>query len=178
MWALPTMQWTKGGSMSDILTEKNQYLTFSLDGEIFAIEVSKVREILDFTEVTCVPQMPTFMRGVINLRGSVVPVIDMRIKFGMPAVADTVDTCIIIVEVQIDNETSVVGALVDSVQEVLDIEGDQIEPPPRMGSRMNSDFLHGMGKHDERFVMILNIDKVFSSDELAMVQPVKEADVV
>ncbi len=122
--------------------------------------------------------MPTFMRGVINLRGSVVPVIDMRIKFGLPTVDDTVDTCIIIVEVKIDNETSVVGALVDSVQEVLDIEGDQIEPPPRMGSRMNSDFLHGMGKHDERFVMILNIDKVFSSDELAMVQPVKEADVV
>ena len=155
--------------MSDVLTEKNQYLTFSLDGEIFAIEVSKVREILDFTELTCIPQMPTFMRGVINLRGSVVPVIDMRRKFGLPTVDDTVDTCIIIVEVQIDNEASVLGALVDSVQEVLDIEGDQIEPPPQMGSRMNSDFLHGMGKHDERFVMILNIDHVFCADELAII---------
>ena len=157
--------------MSDVQAEKNQYLTFDLDGEVFAIEVSKVREILDFTEVTSVPQMPVFMRGVINLRGSVVPVIDMRNKFGLPVVADTVDTCIIIVEVQIDKETSVLGALVDSVQEVLDIEGEQIEPPPRMGSRMNSDFLHGMGKHNDCFVMILNIDKVFSSDELAMVQP-------
>jgi len=164
--------------MAEQQIEKNQYLTFSLDGEVFAIEVSKVREILDFTEVTRIPQMPTFMRGVINLRGSVVPVIDMRSKFGLASVADTVDTCIIIVEVNIDNESSVLGALVDSVQEVLDIDGDQIELPPRMGSRMNSDFLHGMGKHDERFVMILNIDKVFSSDELAMVQQVEEAEEV
>jgi len=161
--------------MSAVLAEKNQYLTFDLDGEIFAIEVSKVREILDFTEVTCVPQMPTYMRGVINLRGSVVPVIDMRSKFGLDTAEDTVDTCIIIVEVQIDNETSVIGALVDSVQEVLDIEGDQIEPPPRMGSRMKSEFLDGMGKHDERFIMVLNIDKVFSSEELALLNTDEES---
>ncbi len=156
--------------MSTAQEKKSQYLTFDLDGEVFAIEVSKVREILDFTEVTCVPQMPMYMRGVINLRGSVVPVIDMRSKFGLATVDDTVDTCIIIVEVQIDNETSVVGALVDSVQEVLDIEESQVEPPPRMGSRMNSEFLHGMGKHDERFIMMLNIDKVFSSEEIAEVE--------
>ncbi len=161
--------------MSDIQTEKNQYLTFDLDGEVFAVEVSKVREILDFTEVTSVPQMPVFMRGVINLRGSVVPVIDMRCKFGLDTIDDTVDTCIIIVEVEIDNETSVLGALVDSVQEVLDIDEDQIEPPPRMGARMNSAFLHGMGKYDGRFIMILNIDKVFSSDELALVRSKDES---
>lgn len=156
--------------MADVQTDKNQYLTFELDGEVFAIEVSKVREILDFTAVTCVPQMPAFMRGVINLRGSVVPVIDMRGKFGLSVIDDTVDTCIIIVEVRIDNESTVVGALVDSVREVLDIESDHIEPPPRMGSRMNSDFLHGMGKHGEHFIIILNMDMVFSSDEIAMVQ--------
>lgn len=162
--------------MSEIKAENNQYLTFNLDGEVFAIEVSKVREILDHTELTRIPQMPTFMCGVINLRGSVVPVVDMRIKFGLPTIDETVDTCIIIVEVCIDNETSVLGALVDSVQEVIDIDGDQIEEPPRMGSRMNSDFLHGMGKYDERFIMILNIDKVFSSDELVLVQQVEETE--
>lgn len=161
--------------MAGAKSEKSQYLTFDLDGEIFAIEVSKVREILDFTEVTCVPQLPFFMRGVINLRGSVVPVIDMRSKFGLATADDTVDTCIIIVEVEIDNETSVIGALVDSVQEVLDIEGDQIEPPPRIGSRMKSEFLHGMGKQDERFIMILNIDKIFSSDDLSLLNIEEEA---
>ena len=156
--------------MSEIQTKNNQYLTFDLDGEVFAIEVSKVREILDFTEVTRIPQTPDFIRGVINLRDRVVPVINMRSKFGLPAVAETVNTCIIIVQVQIDNEVSILGMLVDSVQEVLNMETDQIEPPPRMGSRMNTDFLQGMGKHNERFIMILNIDKVFSSDELALVQ--------
>ncbi|MBW2187611.1 MAG: purine-binding chemotaxis protein CheW [Deltaproteobacteria bacterium] len=150
--------------------ENNQYLTFNLDGEVFAVGVNKVREVLDFSEVTSIPQTPTYMRGVINLRGSVIPVIDMRSKFGLPAAVETVNTCIIIVEVEMGNETTVLGALVDSVQEVLDMEAEQIEPPPRLGSRMNSDFLHGMGKYDENFVMILNIDKVFSSEELAMVQ--------
>ena len=156
--------------------ENNQYLTFNLDGEVFAVGVNKVREVLDFSEVTRIPQTPTYMRGVINLRGSVIPVIDMRSKFGMAAVAETVNTCIIIVEVVMDNETTVLGALVDSVQEVLDIEADQIEPPPRIGSRMNSDFLHGMGKQDENFVMILNIDKVFSSAELTLVQQLDSSE--
>lgn len=156
--------------------ENNQYLTFNLNGEVFAVGVNKVREVLDFSEVTRIPQTPTYMRGVINLRGSVIPVIDMRSKFGMAAVAETVNTCIIIVEVVMDNETTVLGALVDSVQEVLDIEADQIEPPPRIGSRMNSDFLHGMGKQDENFVMILNIDKVFSSAELTLVQQLDSSE--
>lgn len=162
--------------MAEVQIENNQYLTFNLDGEVFAIEVSKVREIIDHTELTRIPQMPPFMRGVINLRGSVVSVVDMRAKFGLDSVDDTVDTCIIIVEVKIDDQVNVLGALVDSVQEVLDIDGDQIEPPPRMGSRMNGEFLHGMGKHDEHFIMILNIDKVFSSDEIAMVQQGEETE--
>ena len=156
--------------------ENNQYLTFNLDGEVFAVGVNKVREVLDFSEVTRIPQTPTYMRGVINLRGSVIPVIDMRSKFGMAAVAETVNTCIIIVEVVMDNETTVLGALVDSVQEVLDIEADQIEPPPRLGTRMDSDFLHGMGKIDEKFIMILNIDKVFSSAELTLVQQLDSSE--
>jgi purine-binding chemotaxis protein CheW len=150
--------------------ETMQYLTFKLDEEVFALEISKVREVLDHTTVTKVPQTPEFMLGVINLRGSVVPVVDMRLKFGMSRTEATVNTCIIIFEIELDGEGTVLGAQVDSVQEVMDLDSDQIEPPPRMGSRLKSGFIHGMGKRDNAFIIILNIDKVFSSDELAMAQ--------
>ena len=143
-----------------------QYLTFKLGAEVFALDIGKVREVLDFTPVTHVPQTPAFMRGVINLRGSVVPVVDMRLKFGMAAADRTVSTCIIIVEVELDGEKMALGAIADSVQEVLDLDPGQIEPAPRIGVRLNTDFLTGMGKHDDRFIMILDIDKVFSCDEL------------
>ncbi|MSM40899.1 MAG: chemotaxis protein CheW, partial [Geobacter sp.] len=136
----------------------------------FAVDVAKVREILDFSTVTKVPQTPDFMRGVINLRGSVVPVVDMRLKFGMTATAKTVNTCIIVMEIMLDNETAVVGALADSVQEVLELEPENIEPAPRIGTKLNTDFLVGMGKHNESFIMILNIDKVFTLDELSAVK--------
>jgi purine-binding chemotaxis protein CheW len=110
------------------------------------------------------------MRGVINLRGSVVPVIDMRLKFGMSATEQTVNTCIIVAEVQLDDEIIVLGALADSVQEVIEMEPEQIEAAPHIGTRLNTDFIKGMGKHDGRFVMILDIDKVFTNEELAKVQ--------
>lgn len=110
------------------------------------------------------------MRGVINLRGSVVPVVDMRLKFNMAAAEATVNTCIIIVEVVMDGEAGVLGALVDSVQEVLDLASDQIEPPPRIGTKLNTEFIRGMGKHNERFVIVLDIDKVFSTDEISLIQ--------
>ncbi len=148
------------------ITETVQYLTFKLADETFAVEVAKVREILDFSTVTKVPQTPDFMRGVINLRGSVVPVVDMRLKFGMSETEKTVDTCIIVLEITLDNETAVVGALADSVQEVLELEPENIEPAPRIGTKLNTDFLVGMGKQNETFIMILNIDKVFTLDEL------------
>ncbi|MSM40901.1 MAG: chemotaxis protein CheW [Geobacter sp.] len=148
------------------VTETVQYLTFKLDDETFAVDVAKVREILDFSTVTKVPQTPDFMRGVINLRGSVVPVVDMRLKFGMSETEKTVDTCIIVLEITLDNETAVVGALADSVQEVLELEPENIEPAPRIGTKLNTDFLVGMGKQNETFIMILNIDKVFTLDEL------------
>jgi purine-binding chemotaxis protein CheW len=147
--------------------EANQYLTFKLRDEVFALDISKVREVLDFTYVTKVPQTPDFMRGVINLRGNVVPVVDMRLKFGLSLTEKTVNTCVIITEIEVDGETTVVGAMADSVQEVLDLEPEQIEPPPRIGSKLNTDFIMGMGKHNEQFIMILNIDKVFSVIELA-----------
>ena len=151
-------------------TEITQCLTFNLSDEVFAVDVGRVREILEITSITKVPQTPDFMRGVINLRGSVVPVIDLRLKFGMTATERTVNTCIIVVEVTMDGETNVLGFLADSVQEVIEMEQGHIEAVPHIGTKMNTDFLMGMGKYDGGFVMILDIDKVFSSDELAAVQ--------
>ena len=151
------------------LMETTQYLTFKLEDEVFAIDISKVREVLDFTTITKVPQMPEFMRGVINLRGSVVPVVDLRLKFGMSKTEKTVNTCIIITEVAVDGETAVLGALADSVQEVLDLASDHIEPAPRIGTKLKTEFIKGMGKQNDRFVIILDIDKVFSAEEMAMV---------
>ena len=156
------------------ITGTSQYLTFKLEDEIFAVDISKVREVLDFTAVTRVPETPDFMLGVINLRGSVVPVVDMRLKFGMNPTDTTVNTCIIIVEIEIDNETTILGALADSVQEVMDLDPDQIEPPPRIGARMKMKFIKGMGKRDNQFIIILDIDRVFSADELAIAQDITE----
>ncbi len=152
------------------IMETTQYLTFKLEDEVFALDISKVREVLDFTTVTKVPKTPEFMRGVINLRGNVVPVVDLKLKFGMSRTEKTVNTCIIITEVTVDNETTVLGALADSVQEVMDLEPGQIEAAPKIGTRLDTEFIRGMGKRDNAFVIILDIDKVFSIDELALVQ--------
>jgi purine-binding chemotaxis protein CheW len=152
------------------IVEATQHLTFKLDEEVFALDISKVREVLEYTSVTKVPQTPDFMCGVINLRGGVVPVVDMRLKFGMVHAEKTVNTCIIIVEVELDGESTVLGAMTDSVQEVFEFEPDQIEPAPKIGTKLKTDFIKGMGKRDDQFIMILDIDKVFSSDELAIVQ--------
>jgi len=150
--------------------EATQYLTFTLAEEVFAVDVARVREILEMPGITKVPQVPDFMRGVINLRGCVVPVIDLRLKFGMQETAQTVNTCIIVVEVLMDDENIVLGALADSVQEVIEMEPSQIEAAPHIGTHLKTEFLKGMGKHNEHFVMILDIDKVFSGAELAAVQ--------
>jgi len=164
------------------ITESTQYLTFNLDQEVFALDISKVREVLEYTSVTKVPQTPEFMKGVINLRGGVVPVVDLRLKFGMSEAEKTVNSCIIIVEIELDGESAVLGALADSVQEVHEFEQDQIEPAPKIGARLNTDFIKGMGKRDDQFIMILDIDKVFSSEELAIAQdaesnsPLQEQD--
>ncbi len=155
-------------------TTSLQYLTFTLGDEVFAVDVTKAREVLDFTTVTRVPQTPRFMLGVINLRSSVVPVIDLRLKFGMEAAARTVNTCIIVMDIVVDGEVITVGALVDSVREVLEIGSDGIEPPPRIGTRLKTEFLKGMAGFDDHFVMILDIDRVFSADELALVQAASE----
>lgn len=152
------------------ITVTVQYLTFKLADEVFAFDVAKVREILELVSLTKVPQTPDYMCGVINLRGSVVPVIDLRLNFGMQRTDKTVNTCIIVVEVRLEGETIVLGVLADSVQEVVEMEPDNIEPPPQLGSKLNTQFIKGMGKIDKNFVMILDIDKVFSSDQLSELQ--------
>lgn len=156
------------------ITDTKQYLTFRVGEEDFALDVSNVREILEFTSITKVPKTPEYMRGVINLRGSVVPVLDMRVKFGLTEAKETIDTCIVVLEVDIDGEKTVIGDLVDSVQEVFELDPQHIEPAPRMGTRLRTDFIKGMGKRDDRFIIILDIDKVFSLEELTAVQELEK----
>ncbi|HNU36018.1 MAG TPA: chemotaxis protein CheW [Methanomassiliicoccales archaeon] len=151
-----------------------QYLTFQLGEEVFAIDVANVREILEYNSVTRVPRSPEYMRGVINLRGSVVPVFDMRLKFGMTGTQKTINTCIVVVEVSYEGEDIIIGALVDSVQEVFELEADQIEPAPKIGTHLRTEFIKGMGKRDERFIIILDIDKVFSIEEITSIQEMTE----
>ncbi len=153
-------------SVPDI-TNISQYLTFRLDDEVFALDITQVREVLDYTAITRVPRTPDFMCGVINLRGSVVPVVDMRQKFAMPKTEKTVNTCIIIVEIKTADEDVLIGALADSVQEVIELEPENIEPAPRIGSGLKVDFIKGMGKRGEKFLIILDIDRVFSQKELS-----------
>ena len=160
--------------MSDNTTQ--QYLTFGLGEEVFALETGSVREVIELVPVTRIPKTPPFMRGVINLRGHAVPVVDLRIKFDMPKAQDTVNTCIIIVDVEVEGENCHMGAIVDSVREVFEMGSDQINPPPRMGTSIRADFIKGMGKQNEEFIMILDIGKVFSPEELQMLESREEAD--
>lgn len=152
------------------IAESAQYLTFKLEEEVFAVDVANVREILDFTPATKVPGTPEFMRGVINVRGNVVPIVDMRLKFGLSKTEKTVDTCIVVMEISVDDDKIVLGALVDSVQEVFEMEASQIEPPPRMGTRWKTEFIKGIGKRNDQLIIILDIDRVFSSNELSLLQ--------
>jgi purine-binding chemotaxis protein CheW len=156
------------------VTETTQYLTFKLEEEVFAVDVAKIREILDFTLATKVPGTPDFMRGVVNVRGNVVPVVDMRLKFGLSITEKTVDTCIVVMEIAVEDDKTVLGALVDSVQEVFELEANQVEPPPRIGSRWRTEFIKGIGKRNDELIIILDIDRVFSSTELGVIQETTE----
>jgi purine-binding chemotaxis protein CheW len=152
------------------ITETRQYLTFKLGNEVFGIDVAKVREVLDFTAITQIPRTPEFMSGVINLRGTVVPVVDLRLCFQMSKTERTRNTCIVVVEVLLEGDSTVIGALADSVEEVIDLEPDQIQPGPKIGTQIQTDFIKGMGKRESQFIMILDIDRVFSAEELAVVR--------
>lgn len=159
----------------DYGNDSQQYVTFSLGDELFGVEVTRTREILSLTPVTKVPQTPDYMLGVINLRGHVVPVIDMRLKLGMPVAEQTQDTCIIVLEVMVDDDVIVMGAQADAVREVLEVNPDQIEPPPRLGTSLKTEFIRGMGKVNEEFIILLNIDRVFSGGDLELAQDMVEA---
>ena len=157
----------KSDRSTDEQEDMEQFLAFRLGDESFAFEIERVREVLSYTKVTKVPNTPDFMSGVINLRGNVVPVVDLRLLFGLGQGEMTEDTCIIIVDVALDDETLEIGARADAVREVFDIKKDDIEPAPTLGEHLDTEFMLGMGKKDDEFVLLLDIEKVFSLENLA-----------
>lgn len=157
--------------MENVIQEDiKSYLSFSLAEEHFAARVIKVLEILEYTKITKIPQAPEFMKGVINLRGQVLPVIDTRIKFDLPPAEITKDTCIIVIETLINQNAINIGIIVDTVEEVLKMEDEQILPPPSIGNKYRSDFISGVAHEDEEFLMILDVDKIMSEEEKMMVK--------
>lgn len=157
------------------IKETAQYITFKLGDELFAINVGQVREVLDLSLVTKVPTAPSYMRGVVNVRGSAIPVVDLRLKFGLPKVADTVQTRIVVLELEMDGEALVLGGLADSVHEVIELEPNQINAPPRIGMRWKTDLIQGMGKRGDQFIIILDITKVFSMEDIVQLEATKSA---
>jgi purine-binding chemotaxis protein CheW len=147
--------------------DQHQYLTFMLGGEIFAIGILCIKEIIEYGQLTVVPMMPGFVRGVINLRGAVVPVVDLSTRFGKVSTGVTRRSCIVIVEVATGEDKQDVGVVVDAVNEVLEIPAAEIEPPPSFGAKIRADFISGMGKVDGHFVIVLNVDRVLSVDEMS-----------
>jgi purine-binding chemotaxis protein CheW len=174
--------------MSDTVTkETDQYITIVLGEEHYAIEVSMVKEVLELQTITRMPKTPAFMSGVINVRGSVVPVIDLRTKFDMEPVEPTVDTCIVVVEVSTametgteetgtEEDTITVGAIADKVEEVVEISPEDIEPPPRFGTNLDIEFIDGVGKYQDDFLIILDINKVFTMGEIQEIKKTGEAE--
>jgi purine-binding chemotaxis protein CheW len=155
--------------------EPTQYLTFMLAGEAFAIGILAIKEIIEYHSLTEVPMMPPCVRGVINLRGAVVPVVDLLARFGRAQSPVTKRTCIVIVEVESAGERQVIGVVVDAVNEVLDIDAADIEPAPSFGARIRTDFIQGMGKVKGKFVILLDVDQVLALDDLAALGGVVEA---
>lgn len=162
--------------MNEQIELLQSYLTFRLGDEIFAANVSKVLEILEIPKITKVPRSPAFMRGVVNLRGSVLPVIDMRAKFGLAAMTDTVNSCIVVMSITIESQSIVLGAVVDGVQEVMEIEAENMQAAPTVGTKYRTEFIEGMVKLDDQFIMILNLDLVFSNEEAILMQEISDSD--
>ena len=150
-------------------TDQQQYLTFTLGDEMFAIGILSIREIIEYGQISEVPMTPPFIRGVLNLRGAVVPVVDLAVRFGRTARETTKRTCVVIVEVESENGRQEMGIVVDAVSEVLEIPASEIEPPPEFGARIRIDFISGMGKVGGNFVVMLDVNKVLSIDEVAVV---------
>lgn len=150
-------------------TEVMQYLTFQLGGEEYALGILRVREIIQWQEVTRVPTAPAAIRGVLNLRGSVVPVVDLGVKFGVGATEPTRRTCIVIVEVEREGERTVMGVIADAVSQVMELGEGDIEPAPSFGTRVRVDYLHGMARMGDRFALVLDVDRLLSTTELLSV---------
>ena len=156
------------------ITEIARYLTFRLGEELFAINVFKAREVLDLSHITRVPTAPGYLRGVVNVRGNAIPVVDLRSKFGLPHAADTLSTRIIVMDLQMDGQNVVVGGLADAVHEVLELEPHKINDPPSLGLRWRTDLILGMGRRNDRFTIILDIERVFSTEELGVLAETAE----
>ena len=152
-----------------------QYLTFTLGGEMFAVAILNVKEIIEYGSVTEIPMMPGFIRGVINLRGAVVPVIDLSCRFGGKSTRVGRRTCIVIVELKQDDQKHDLGIMVDAVSEVLEIANAEIEPPPSFGARSRTDFISGMGKVNGKFVILLDVGRVLSVEEIALLTQIPES---
>ncbi len=154
--------------MSTTITETAQYITFKLGDESFAINVAQVREVLELSQITRVPSAPDYMRGVVNVRGKAIPVVDLRLKFGLPPAPDTVNSRIVVLELELDGETTIVGGIADSVHEVIELEPGHINPPPRIAMRWRTELIQGMGRRGEDFIIILDINRVFTDSASAL----------
>lgn len=148
--------------------DQNQYLTFMLGRETFALGILSIKEILEYSPPTEIPMMPAFIRGVVNLRGAAVPVVDLCARFGRPSADVTKKTCVVIIETRVDEESHVIGVVVDAVNEVLEIPNGEIEPAPSFGASIRTDFIQGMGKVRGKFVIILDVDRVLCIEEMEM----------
>jgi purine-binding chemotaxis protein CheW len=144
-------------------------MTFKLGEELFAINVYQVREVLEVLQITKVPTAPPYMRGVVNVRGQAIPVVDLRMRFGLPSIPNSVNTRICVMELEVDGEITVIGGIADSVHEVIELDPSNIDPPPRIAMRWRTEFISGMGKRGDDFIIILNVNAVFSSEELLAV---------
>lgn len=154
--------------------EIQSYLTFRLGDEIFAANVKSVLEILEIPRITKVPHSPDSMRGVINLRGNVMPVINTRLRFGLPDVPDTITSCVVVLDVNVEKQNVTLGAVVDAVHEVIEISDEDLQPAPTIGSKYKPDFIRGMFKLNDQFIMVLDLDLIFSSDEASLLQALNE----
>lgn len=175
------MQITREEESRDKEQDVMQYLTFMIAGEEYAISLLKVKEIIEYDTVTSVPKTPEWVRGVINLRGSVVPVIDLAVKFRLPASIAGKLTCIVITEVECGGEATVMGVMADSVRQVIDLKPEDLEAPPTFGTRVKVDYLLGMARSGKKFCLILDTEKVLSTDELleiseAVEEPAPDSD--
>ena len=157
-----------GGPADDAVNREGKYLTFSLDEEEYGIGILKIKEIIGMMPITSVPQTPGFVKGVVNLRGKVIPVIDLRLRFGMSSIDYDDRTCIIVVEIGAHGVEMVIGIVVDSVSEVLNIKGDDIEDTPTFGTTLNTDYILGMAKMDGKVKILLDIDEVLCAEDLQM----------